>query len=228
MENYYGSSSAVIRDTIYRVFGWMAGALAITGLTSYYIAANPTILHAILQSQGIFFALIIAQLAIALVLSFMILRLSFAAAFALFIAYAILTGVTLSTIFLVYTSASIVATFIVTSGMFASMAIYGAVTKSDLTSLGSLMSMMLWGLILALFVNLFLKSSALDLVTAFFGVIIFAGLTAFDMQRIKGVISYGYSEGVDKIALIAAFQLYLDFINLFLSLLRLMGNKKQD
>ncbi|MFA6066337.1 MAG: Bax inhibitor-1/YccA family protein [Candidatus Babeliaceae bacterium] len=229
MENYYGTtSSAAVKDTIYRVFAWMSGALAITGLTAYYIAATPAIMHSLISSPGIFIGIFLAQLAVVMVLSMMIMRLSFVAAFGLFIAYAILTGVTLSTIFLVYTSSSIVVTFMVAAGMFASMAVYGAVTKSDLTSLGSLMGMMLWGLILALVGNLFIKSSVLDLVTAFFGVIIFAGLTAYDMQRIKGIVSYGYSQGADKIALIAALQLYLDFINLFLSLLRIMGNKKQD
>jgi len=228
MENSYRNVSFAVRDTMYRVFAWMSGALAITGLTAYFVASSPVIMGALIKNPALLFLALILQVVVALILSFMIMRIDFITAFALLLAYSVLTGVTLSTIFMVYTTASIIATFFVASGMFASMALYGYFTQSDLTSLGSMMGMMLWGLILALIINLFLKSSMLDLVTAVFGVIIFSGLTAFDIQRIKAIVSYGYFQGADKIALIAAFQLYLDFINLFLSLLRIMGNRKQD
>ena len=228
MYNDYAPSSAGIRSLMYGVFGWMAVALSLTGITAYFISQNPHMQTMIFTNPWVFAVLFIAQFVVVVTLSMFIFKLSYPAALMLFIAYAILTGATLSVIFLVYTASSIASTFFVAAGMFGSMAVYGAVTKNDLTSMGSLLGMMLWGLILAMLVNIFLKSPMLDLVTAIIGVIVFAGLTAYDIQRIKRMAMQlnAHEESTQKIMLIGALQLYLDFINLFLSLLRIMGKRR--
>lgn len=229
MYDNYTQTQQSVRSVIQGVFAWMAVALMLTGLTAYGVATNPSLHAAVFTKPWVFMTLVVLQLVVVLLLSLLIFRLSFSAALALFILYAILTGATLSVIFLIYTAGSIAATFFVAAGMFASMAVYGAITKHDLTSMGSLLGMMLWGIILALIVNLFLKSPMLDLITAIIGVIVFAGLTAYDMQKIKTIAAQlsAQDESTQKIMLIGALQLYLDFINLFLSLLRIMGRRKE-
>ncbi len=227
--NAYVDSTRRIQDLMYGVFGWMSVALSLTGITAYFVAHNPVILRAIVTNQAIFIGLLIFQLAIVFILAMAISRISYTTALLLFIFYSILTGVTLSTIFIVYTTASITATFFITAGMFGAMALYGYYTRSDLTSLGSILNMMLIGLIIAMVVNIFLKSDMMQFVLAFLGVIIFSGLTAFDMQRIKYFI-YRLEQNDEiahKIMIIGALQLYLDFINLFLSLLQIMGKKNE-
>lgn len=216
-----------VRQIMYQVFGWMGFAVGLTGITAYTVANYPPLQQTLLSNPLAFIGLLLAQLLVVIVLSFSIMRLSYPAALSLFLFYAVLTGLTLSVIFLVYTTASIVTTLFIAAGMFISMAIYGAVTEADLTAFGSLMGMMLWGLIIAMIVNLFLRSPMVDFVTAIIGVIVFAGLTAFDIQNIKNILLQLSGEPAQKVALIGALQLYLDFINLFLSLLQLMGRRKE-
>lgn len=228
MNRSYVQSSTAVQDLMKRVFGWMSFALVITGATSYYVYSNPALQKMLLGNMGVVFGLFIAQIALVIALSTAITRMSYFTALGTFSLYAFLTGITLSSIFMAYTEGSIFATFFISAGMFAAMGIYGAVTRTDLTSMGSFFRMALFGLILALLVNLFLQSSVLDTVTAIIGVFLFAGLTAYDVQKIKQLSQHvaGRGEVVGKIALLGALQLYLDFINLFLSLLRLMGQRK--
>lgn len=227
MNNYfYAQSGSSVREIMHKVFGWMGVALALTGVAAYIVTAYQPLQIAIFSNPALIFVLMLAQLGAVIVLQFGLLRMSLPTAMALFVAYSLLTGITLSSIFLVYTTASIVATFFVAAGMFISMAIYGAVTKADLSSIGSLMLMMLWGIILAMIVNLFLRSAMLDLVLAILGVVVFSLLTAFDIQNIKHILGQLSGEVAEKVAIIGALQLYLDFINLFLSLLRIMGRRR--
>ena len=229
MNKYYAHQSDRVQAVLYRVFAWMFFALFLTGITSYYVSQTAAIRDILLKNSLVFIGLFIAQIALVVYLSTRIFQIKQFTAFALFSLYSVLTGVTLSVIFLVYETGSIVSTFFVASAMFASMAIYGAVTKADLTGIGSFLGMALWGLILALIINLFLQSSMFDLVAAMIGVVIFAGLTAYDIQKIKMIAERAdlSDKAVVSVALMASLTLYLDFINLFLSLLRVMGNRRR-
>lgn len=217
----------IATNFIYKVYAWMTAALSITAITAY-VVSQTTLSMKILSSPMIFLGLFILQLLIVIVLSLFIEKLSFTTALIAFFVYSILTGITLSIIFLRFTEASIAATFIIAAGMFATMAIYGYYTKSDLTSLGSFMYMLLWGLIIGGVVNIFLKSSAFQFGLSVLGVIVFTVLTAFDVQKIKELtyqmVNAGHIE--TKVAIIGALSLYLDFINLFLSLLNLTGKSR--
>lgn len=230
MENrYYAQSYEGVRSFLYQVFGWMSFALAVSGITAYFIGTSEVLLKAILGNTGIVIGLVIAQFALVIALSAAIQSLSHSVAFVLFALYAVLTGMTLSSIFVLYTAASITSTFFIAAGMFAAMALYGAFTKRDLTGMGTFLMMALFGMIIAMLVNIFVKSAGLGLAVSFIGVIVFAGLTAYDLQKIKSFAQQVdvRDEAVSNIALLAALNLYLDFINLFLSLLRLMGDRKQ-
>jgi FtsH-binding integral membrane protein len=223
----YALSQSIIaeRTFITRVYGWMAGGLATTGLVAAYTAANPALIRAI---SGLFWVLILAELGIVMALSWAIKHMSPMMAISAFLFYAALNGLTLSMIFLIYTAESIGLTFFITAGTFGAMCIYGATTKRDLTSMGSLLSMALLGLILASVVNIFWHSSGLYWVVTYAGILIFVGLTAYDAQKIKRMHAAGM-EGTEedrKAAVVGALALYLDFINLFLLLLRLFGRKK--
>jgi FtsH-binding integral membrane protein len=215
------------RTFITRVFGWMAGGLATTGLVAAYTASNPALVKAIFGS-GLFWVLILAELGVVLALSWAINRISPAMAMSAFLLYAALNGLTFSMIFLVYTAESIGLTFFITAGTFGAMCLYGATTKRDLTSMGSLLFMALIGLILASVVNVFWHSSALYWVVTYAGIFIFVGLTAYDAQKIKQMHAAGMegTEADRKAAIVGALALYLDFINLFLLLLRLFGRRK--
>ncbi|MGC2310076.1 MAG: Bax inhibitor-1/YccA family protein [Candidatus Babeliaceae bacterium] len=228
MVTVYESTGLKVYSLMYRVFTWMGVALALTGVTAYYVSLYPALQKTFLTS-GWFLGLVLLQFALVIILSFFILKINFLTALLLFILYALLNGLLLSVIFTVYTTASIATTFFIASVMFISMAVYGFVTKADLTSMGSFLMMALWGLIIALLVNLFLRSAMVDFITAFIGVIIFSGLTAFDIQKIKQLSAQLLmeSEMAEKIAVIGALQLYLDFINIFLSLLRLTGRSRE-
>lgn len=208
---------------VQRVFVWMALGLGITGLTAY-LTYSSNLLY-ILAPYMMF--LILAELGLVFVLSGLINRISFPVATALFGGYSILNGLTLSTIFAFYTADSIATTFFVCAGTFSAMAFYGYVTKRDLSKMGSILMMALIGLIIAGLVNIFLQSSMLSLIASGIGVLVFTGLTAWDMQRIKQSFSgvYEDSEEVKKYSVIAALSLYLDFINLFLYLLRFFGRR---
>jgi len=173
-----------------------------------------------------FFGIIIAQFAIVWFLSARIKTLSFTTATILFALYSVLMGVTMSCIFLAYTQSSIASTFFITAGTFAVMSIYGFTTKKDLTSWGNLLFMALVGLIIAMAVNFFMKSTMMDLVISCIGVLIFVGLTAYDTQKIKALMNQENTEENQKMAIIGSLMLYLDFINLFLFLLRIFGRRR--
>lgn len=208
-----------------KVFNWMAVGLGLTGVVAYLTAATG-ITHALVQSP-LFFVLILGELGLVIYLSARVQKLQASTATALFVAYAALNGVTMSMIFLRYTSSSIAGTFFITAGMFGAMALYGLITKRDLSGFGSFLMMGLVGIIIAMVVNFFLASSVLHMAISAIGVFIFTGLTAWDVQRIKqigeaGILEQG-GDVVKKGAIMGALTLYLDFINLFWMLLQFFG-----
>jgi hypothetical protein len=211
-----------------RVYAWMASGLALTGVIAWYVANDLELVRTIVLNRPVFYGLLIFEFGLVLVLSWAINRLSVGIATSMFLLYAAVNGMTLSVIFLAYTSESIAVTFFVTAGMFGAMCVYGMVTKRDLTSIGSFCFMALIGLILASVVNLFLNSSALYWVTTYAGILIFVGLTAYDAQKIKQMhaASVEGSDEAKKGSILGALALYLDFINLFLLLLRLLGRRR--
>lgn len=211
-----------------KVFNWMAIGLAITGGVAFFTAESGMVRSLI--ASPLFFILILAELGMVFYLSARIEKIQPGTATGLFVGYSVLNGVTLSTIFLAYTHTSIAATFLITAGMFAAMAVYGMVTKRDLSGMGSFMFMGLIGILLASVVNIFLKSSALYWAISAIGVLVFVGLTAYDVQKIKtmgeeGIMQQGEA-AIRKGAIIGALALYLDFINLFLMLLRFFGGNR--
>ena len=211
-----------------KVFVWMTLALAITGLTAYGVATSPTILSLIFSSKVTFFGLIIAEFALVFAISGAINRLSLSTATLLFILYSVINGATLSTIFFAFSVATIGKVFFITAGTFGAMALVGYTTKTDLTSMGKLLFMALLGIIIASVVNMFVGSSGLDRILSYVGVLVFVGLTAYDTQKIKQMCQSApdAGESTQKLALIGALSLYLDFINLFLYLLRIFGNNR--
>lgn len=216
--------------TLFRsVYVWMTLALAITGFVALYVTKSYTLLNVMVQNNILFWGLLIAEVALVMYLSARIHRISFTTATVLFIAYSILNGVTMSILFMVYTMSSIATTFFVTAGTFGATALYGYVTKKDLTRIGSLCIMGVIGLIIASLVNLFLHNSMMDLIISYIGVLLFVGLTAYDSQKIKRLLSgddIEVNETSQKIALMGSLTLYLDFINLFIYLLRILGDRK--
>lgn len=211
-----------------KVFVWMTLALAITGLTAYGVATSPAILSLIFSSKVTFFGLIIAEFALVFAISGAINRLSLSTATLLFILYSVINGATLSTIFFAFSVATIGKVFFITAGTFGAMALVGYTTKTDLTSMGKLLFMALLGIIIASVVNMFVASSGFDLILSYVGVLVFVGLTAYDTQKIKQMCQAApdAGESTQKLALIGALSLYLDFINLFLYLLRIFGNNR--
>ena len=211
-----------------KVYLWMTFALVITAFTAYYVATNETILTAIVTNQALFWGLIIAELVLVFTVTAAINRLSLTVATLLFILYSVINGATLSFILMVYTSSSVVSVFFITAGTFAAMAAYGYFTKTDLTSWGKYLIMALIGLIIASIVNIFTQSSGLQLILNYAGVLIFVGLTAYDTQKIKVMLlqATDAGENAQKIALMGALSLYLDFINLFIHLLRILGDRR--
>jgi len=213
---------------ITKVFGWMSVALAITGAMAMYTATSESLLSFVFGSKLTFFGLIILELVLVGFLSARIRRMNATTATAIFVGYSLLNGLTLSSIFLLYTSSSIASTFFITAGTFGVFALVGYTTKTDLTRLGSLLFMAVIGIIIASVVNMFLGSSQLDYIISFVGVLVFTGLVAYDTQKIKEMNIIG-NEGTDedrKEAIMGALTLYLDFINLFIFLLRLFGDRK--
>ncbi len=212
---------------ITKVYGWMSFALALTGLTAVFVAMTPALTHLIFGNKLVFYGLIIGELALVAWLSLAIQKMSATMATSVFLGYSVLNGVTMASIFLIYTTSSIASTFFITAGTFAAMSVYGYTTKRDLTSMGNLLMMALMGLIIASIVNIFMKSPMLYWITTYAGVLIFVGLIAYDTQKIKDMNIIG-NEGTDedrKEALMGALSLYLDFINLFLYLLRIFGRR---
>jgi len=220
-------SQTGVRQFMARVYGWMGLGLAVTGACGAYMASDPRMIVNLIHNTFLFYGLMLGELGLVMFLSAAINRMEASTAKFAFLFYAALTGVTLSTIFLVYTAQSIGATFFVTAGVFGIMAVYGSVTKTDLTTVGNLLFMALLGLILATVVNMFLHSAALQWATTYLSVLIFTGLTAYDAQRVKGMYQTGAGDEAEtKGAILGALALYLDFINLFLSLIRLMGRRR--
>lgn len=212
-----------------QVYLWMAMALAITGMMALLVVGSPTMLSLIFSSKLTFFALIIAEIALVWYLSARIERLSFTTATLMFIVYSLLNGAMLSSIFILYTATSIASTFFVTAGTFGVMCVYGYLTKRDLTSIGNICLMAVIGLIIAGLVNLFLQSSVMSLIISGIGVLVFVGLTAYDSQKIKQLLlqeGMEVNDSTKKIALLGSLTLYLDFINLFLYLLRFLGDRR--
>ncbi len=211
-----------------KVFNWMAVGLGITGIVAY-VTAHSGLAVTIIGSP-IFFILVIAELGLVFYLSARVQKIQASTASSLFIGYSLLNGLTLSVIFLAYTSSSIAGTFFITAGMFGAMAVYGLVTKRDLSGWGSFLFMGLIGIILASIVNIFLKSSSMYWAISLIGVFIFTALTAYDVQKIKrigeeGIMTQG-DEAIRKGSIMGALTLYLDFINLFLMLLRFFGGSR--
>jgi len=217
------------------VFSWMFLALAITALVSYWFSSSSQLMGYLYSTSQagtsptiLGWIVFLSPLGFVLLMSFGFQKLSATALSGLFIVFAILLGMSLSSIFLVYTNQSIFLTFAVTAGMFGLMALIGYTTKTDLTKLGSLLMMGLFGIIIAMIVNMFLGSAQLDYIISIIGVIIFTGLTAYDVQMLKRIgmgVDYNH-ESTRKLVIIGALRLYLDFINLFLFLLRFLGNRR--
>ncbi len=211
-----------------KVFNWMAIGLGLTGIVAYFTAS--TGLAITIASSAIFYILIVGELGLVFYLSARIEKMSASTASSMFLLYSVLNGLTLSVLFLRYTGSSIAGTFFITAGMFGAMAVYGLVTKRDLSGLGSFMFMGLIGVIIASVVNIFLKSPALYWAVSVIGVLVFTGLTAYDVQKIKkigedGIMQQGES-AIKKGSIMGALALYLDFINLFILLLRFFGGSR--
>jgi FtsH-binding integral membrane protein len=208
------------------VYGWMAAGLAITAVTAWLVSGAPAIVLAIATNRLLFWGLVIAQLGIVFALSARVQRLAPATASLLFVVYSALTGITLSFLLLVYTGESIAATFVVTSGMFGGLALFGTTTRRSLDGLGQFLFMGLIGVVLASVVGIFWQNDAFQFVLSFIGVIVFAGLAAYDAQRLKAMALAAPAGQSGSYAIVGALTLYLDFINLFLFLLRFMGNRR--
>ena len=222
-----GSRQVQVAGLFKLVYGWMAAGLAISGVVAWYTYSSG-LWQRVLTGPGMIFC-IIAELALVLILSSAIRKLPAATACLMFLGYSALNGLTLSVVFIAYELALVERVFFITSALFAGLAVWGTVTKEDLSSIGSICGMALWGLIVAGIVNIFVKSSGLDWALSFIGVLVFTGLTMYDAQKIKELARReDMMEGaaLRKIGILGALTLYLDFVNLFLHLLRLMGRKR--
>ncbi|NIF20752.1 MULTISPECIES: Bax inhibitor-1/YccA family protein [Pantoea] len=236
MDRYPQSSDPIVQRTsvglqtyMAQVYGWMTCGLLLTAFVAWFAARTPAVMELVFASRMTFFGLVIAQLAVVFVLSGMVQRLSGALATGLFMLYSALTGLTMASIFVVYTYSSIASTFFVTAGMFGAMSFYGYTTKRDLSRFGSLLFMALIGILLASLVNFWLKSSALMWAITYIGVVVFVGLTAYDTQKLKNIgesINTNDKEQLRRYSILGALTLYLDFINLFLMLLRIFGSRR--
>ena len=211
-----------------KVYVWMLWALTITGVMAYGVASSPVLVESIFSNQALFWVLIIGELALVFGISRWLNKLSLTMATLLFILYSALNGVTLSVIFLAYSPMVITKVFLITASTFGAMAAYGYFTKTDLSKMGKILFMALIGLIIATLVNVFLRSPGFDLIISYIGVLVFVGLTAWDTQKIKGMLAQcdDMDEEAQKIALMGSLTLYLDFINLFLYLLRIFGRER--
>ena len=231
MENNYSYSGSSVQTAqvslMKSLYLWMSIALAVTGITAMVVDASYSLQQLLFGGRYTFLVLAIAEVALVIYLTARITRMSFATAMVSFLAYSFLNGLTLSVIFLAYTKASIASTFFVTAGTFAAMSLYGYFTKKDLSSWGNIFFMALIGLIIASVVNIFWANSTLYWVITYAGVLIFVGLTAYDTHRIKQVLAnQEINESTQKLALLGALTLYLDFINMFLYLLRIFGDRR--
>ena len=233
MTNYASSTTAtqsMVSALFKSLYMQMAAALTVTGLTAYLLAGSASFWNMLATNPSMVWILFIAQIGLVIWLSARVMKMSMALATMLFIAYSVLTGVTLSSIFLVYSLGTIATTFFVTAGTFFVMSLVGYTTRMDLSRVGNVLYMMLIGLIIATVVNLFVASSTLYWITTYAGVIIFVGLIAWDTQKLRTLfVQYGTAdEGGQRLALLGALTLYLDFINLFLFLLRILGGGNRE
>jgi FtsH-binding integral membrane protein len=210
-----------------KVYGWMFIGLAVTAVVAFAVASSPTLLQHIFSNRFLYFGLIVAELGLVFYLSARVETLAPTTAMTLFIVYAALNGVTLSFILLVYTGESIASTFMVTAGMFGAMALYGSTTKRSLAGVGQFLFMGLIGLVLASIVGIFWHNDTLQFLISTIGVIVFTGLTAWDAQRLKQMAATVPETRMGSYAVVGALALYLNFINLFLMLLRLLGGRRE-
>jgi len=221
----------LVNAFVIKVYNWMAAGLAITGAIALYVASNESLLRYLATHQILFFGLIIAEFVLVIALAGFVNKMSGLTASAVFILYSALNGITLSLIFLIYARAAIATTFFVCAGTFTACSVYGMTTKRDLTSWGGFLFMGLIGVIIASVVNMFVRSSGLSLAISYIGVFVFIGLTAYDTQKIKS-LALSKPEGIDseterRGAIVGALTLYLDFINLFLLMLRIFGGGRE-
>lgn len=230
-QNSFGTESHV-RTFMANVFAWMFLALALTAIAAYYFASDPALISTLINEDGsrtgLGYVVIFAPLGFVLALGMGFNRFSYSVVLTLFISYAIIMGVSLSFILLIFTGASIFKTFAICSAMFGVMAVLGYTTKTDLSKMGSLLMMALVGLIIASIINYFMNSDTMSYIISFIGVVIFTGLTAYDVQKLKDIAAGNAYEGetTKKLVIMGALNLYLDFINLFLYLLRFFGDRK--
>lgn len=221
------ANEKITQRFITAVYGWMVAALAISGIVAFAVFNNRALATFIFGSRFTFMGLIIAELALVFILSAGIRKMSFTAAAASFVIYSIINGLTLSVVLFIYTGTSIARIFVITALMFGAMSVYGATTKNNLQSAGKYLMMALTGLIIASIVNWLMRSSSLDWLISFVGVGVFTGLTAYDTQKITQAARYAQdNENFKKVAIIGALELYLDFVNIFLDLLRLFGKRR--
>ncbi|HEJ9485472.1 Bax inhibitor-1/YccA family protein [Proteus sp. GOKU] len=236
MDRFSRSNDSIVQRTgsglqtfMAQVYGWMTVGLLLTAFVALYVASSEALLSMIFSSKIVFFGLIIAQLGLVFVLSGMVHKMSGAMATSLFMLYSVLTGVTISSVLLLYTASSIASTFFICAAMFGALSIYGYTTKRSLTGMGSFLFMGLIGIIIASIVNIFMQSSMMSMVISYAGVLIFAGLTAYDTQKLKDMgneINQEDKENMRRYSIMGALTLYLDFINLFLMLLRILGDRR--
>ncbi|MFP4114599.1 MAG: Bax inhibitor-1/YccA family protein [Spirochaetota bacterium] len=217
-----------VRTFIQQVYGWMAAALAVTGFVALAVTRSRALQQIIFGTPYVFFGLIIGELLLVMWLATRISRMTASTATTVFVAYSALNGLTLGAVFLAYTEATVAQAFFVTAGLFTVMTLYGFFTKTDLTRIGNLLGMALIGFIIATVVNLFLRSEALYWIITYVGVVVFVGLVAYDSQRIKEMALAGAGDGEEgrKHAVMGALRLYLDFVNLFLLILRILGRRR--
>ncbi len=231
-QSSFSNATTLVRvnSFIRSVYNWMAIGLALTGFTAFYVSGNETLMRTIFGNPVLLFGLIFGELGLVFYLSARVQKIQASTATALFVVYSVLNGVTLSSIFMIYTSSSIVSTFFICALTFSVCSIYGMVTKRDLTSMGGFMMMGLIGIIVATLVNMFFRSPAMSMLISYIGVIVFVGLTAYDTQKLKNMAMTQPADlsgsVVRKGAIMGALTLYLDFINLFLMLLRIFGGSR--
>ncbi|MSQ78630.1 MAG: Bax inhibitor-1/YccA family protein [Flavobacteriaceae bacterium] len=223
-------TGAVSKTFLSSVFSWMATALGISGIIAYLFGTDASLLSYLVSDTGMTglgYFVLFAPIGLVIVMSWARERLSFTAMTGLFLVYAVMMGMSLSFIFIIYSMGSIASVFAISAGMFGVMAVLGYTTNTDLTKLGTLLMMALIGIIIASVVNAFMHSSQMSYIISFISVIVFTGLTAYDVQKLKNMgaqVEYG-TESTAKLAILGALTLYLDFINLFLALLRMFGSR---
>ena len=219
-----GRAGLSVSDNLWKTYRWMSLGLALTGVVAMGVAGSPSAVEFLFANRFLFYVLMFAQLGLVVAFSAVAQRVSTVTAAAMFLTYAALSGVTFSTIFLVYTASSIAKVFFITGGSFAGLSVFGAITKADLSGVGRFAIFAVIGILIASLVNIFMASTGLDWLISIVGVIAFGALTAYDTQKLKEMFAEGEVRG--NLAIVGALTLYLDFINMFLLLLRLVGGRR--